>query len=1510
MNQISVNTFIGGMSKDVDKSIVPSNKYIDAQNYRVITTDGNTTGSLENVKGNKFLLDVLEAGTDLIAAGSVYLVVGSTGSTLTYNGVVKTIGSNFTGVGGVTTWTTTGTAYPILITSQLVDGYICGGIQIREKIILFVTENTSASPVTGDGDSRIYELVIDLTNETQSSLTLLYDDSLNTDSSDLCFSTANPIRAISKYETPNVQKVYWTDGYNHIRYCNIESNLTVDGTAYGAPGDYMSVDKFEFLPKFISSKPILKNVVGGYINTGMVAYSYQLYRMNGAETSFSPLSDPIHVTSKSDFSTNTKFYRGDKESVNSGKGFILEIDNTDNQGYNRLRLIRINYSYFNSAPEIFIANEIEIDTAGSVITITDIGDTLGEITLDEFNITSTELFKCQDIAAKDNRLFAANIDKSDFIVDAWDSRAVRYRSWVDPAQVPTPLVGEVFTMKLAPPTNIDIFAYLSNIAANSVEFTIPNFTSYLRSIGESYNDISIITAVNSIVSAGAAGTTVLHVEYADNFMNLVTYNVLSENSNITVDSFVLDTLIFTIQDTSGNIFLNLDTIIATVAYRLSFDYDLDEYVYIIDALVEDTVPADNEVIDVPASDDLAGWNAAGWSNYGTSHDGINPFNDPDNDGDDEFGYKYLSDGVTVGAEGLNVKIDFATESFVLDNSNDDTTFYTTAPTDTVDLAYTNYAGVWKGGKLSWQRDEIYRLFVVFGNDRGQLADPKWICDLRMPSLHDDTFVNSSSQNVLASSLASRDAGTGIISSYRLFPRVYLKSFPANATSAQIYRVKRERKDRSVVTQGLAVATFVDPLDWITYRPYRVYNPFGAAFRALPNNGKLFKLISPEINILNNISFISGDYLEYATNYSADAVSTELYSDEHSVAKFRSNSRVPFTTAVKTTINDCVNVDPNVSKLVGSVNVDSNIYNNYEIQKNSKSSTGLVIAYTDNTWSAETVANVIVNYKSNVYGSQYGGYTYEDRMNNISIPCSDIIVSGNVAGGILHWNDINYGDTFINYFDVADMLANLTSTSVSGTASESVYIPLESSINCDLRICKDTAHLNSVAGAGDYYRLLRQEYAGTHTITGGVTTYTLEQEDNLYLYNTVYSQQIDLKQAISLTVDKILETKFDCMIKTSNNKANGEITDSWTKFPINDFIEVDSIYGPVNALNNFNNRLFYYQNKAFGLLSINDRSLIQDSNSSQLVLGTGGVLDRFDYVSTIIGCRDKFGIANGITGSFWYDRTNNYIVKYSDSIDKVSMSKGIQSYLTSNVLSTQSVIAHADINNNEILFTFFIGGTSATATAFTIAYSENIDAFTSFYSFIPNIYIPYDNRYLTTTRDKYCGNQFGLNYLFLHDSDIYPRCNFYGLYSGNPTRYFTSTLKTLFNAEYNTSKVFDDLLFSCNVYANDIDLYNQSLNSIRCYNDFQNTDYVTLTYKTNLERRERGWTTFVPRNVVGTNLTSNPNIFDAANLTNTTRLFRERLRDKYMMLDTVYTNAAGKDKIVLNNLAVKYRTSFR
>lgn len=195
-----------------------------------------------------------------------------------------------------------------------------------------------------------------------------------------------------------------------------------------------------------------------------------------------------------------------------------------------------------------------------------------------------------------------------------------------------------------------------------------------------------------------------------------------------------------------------------------------------------------------------------------------------------------------------------------------------------------------------------------------------------------------------------------------------------------------------------------------------------------------------------------------------------------------------------------------------------------------------------------------------------------------------------------------------------------------------------------------------------------------------------QKKPYYEYNSVYSSTSGSKQYVPKSIYSVKNQINQTRIVVSELKTNNEMTDSWTKFKFANYIDVDSQYGQITNLKAFNNKLFYWQDNAVGIASVNERSLITDNNMAELTLGTGGILARFDYVATLNGSsivNDK-SITNSATTIYWYDFDKNEICALGQGVVPLSKTKGVQSYL--NTLPKQAknnAVGFYDKKYNEV-----------------------------------------------------------------------------------------------------------------------------------------------------------------------------------------------------------------------------------
>lgn len=223
-----------------------------------------------------------------------------------------------------------------------------------------------------------------------------------------------------------------------------------------------------------------------------------------------------------------------------------------------------------------------------------------------------------------------------------------------------------------------------------------------------------------------------------------------------------------------------------------------------------------------------------------------------------------------------------------------------------------------------------------------------------------------------------------------------------------------------------------------------------------------------------------------------------------------------------------------------------------------------------------------------------------------------------------------------------------------------YIPLESSINLYYR---NDEHYSQdiVESSGDG----QTGEANVYFLTDPGQMNTLyTQKTPMYVYNAAYSNTSTSKNYIQKSIYAEDDVKSMNRITCSELKTNNEQTDSWTKFKFANYLDTDSTYGPVTNLKVFKNKLYFFQDSAVGIASVNDRSLITDNNAGALTLGTGGILTRYDYLVTLNGdsiINDKI-ITNSETTLYWYDLDKNVICSLSNDFNELSKVKQVQTYL--------------------------------------------------------------------------------------------------------------------------------------------------------------------------------------------------------------------------------------------------------
>ncbi len=357
---------------------------------------------------------------------------------------------------------------------------------------------------------------------------------------------------------------------------------------------------------------------------------------------------------------------------------------------------------------------------------------------------------------------------------------------------------------------------------------------------------------------------------------------------------------------------------------------------------------------------------------------------------------------------------------------------------------------------------------------------------------------------------------------------------------------------------------------------------------------------------------------------------------------------------------------------------------------------------------------------------YGGYSFTNRLTNIYYGDGNYFESKN------EWNTVFDGDCHVETFEYTSMhkvygaYKNGDKLQFPNTHMITYSIPTESNIWCKFQ------------HGWTFSSNARDNYASFIQAEPCEITEAYVQKEPEYVYNSVYSvynTSVPLAVYDDLNPQDYNKT-IDTRVYYSDLKQNDEIIDSWCKFRSSNFIDVDQEYGPITDICTFKNVLTFCQEQSFGVLSVNDRSVATDNSGQNIVLGTGGVLDRYDYYSNTYGMhKQQFCSACTTGGLYWFDSHNNVICLFDgQSVVQLSKQGKVQNILNKYKKDDNFKVFY---NNryNEIIF-------NVLSDDMQIVYNEMLGKFTS------TLTIPFDGaiqffngEYLVKKNDTVCVYQY-------------------------------------------------------------------------------------------------------------------------------------------------------------------------
>lgn len=908
------------------------------------------------------------------------------------------------------------------------------------------------------------------------------------------------------------------------------------------------------------------------------------------------------------------------------------------------------------------------------------------------------------------------------------------------------------------------------------------------------------------------------------------------------------------------------------------DYDVRAYRFPLNSLTT-TIVHNGQNVSIGTGFQIAGQNVP--ENY----DCINPDN-----ANESIDYTtdqiYKQSSSTIGASGRNVSIEFSTETIRIDN---DYTDYE---------SITRFSGIGsaeESQKRSWRRDEIYRVGVILIDNKGRKSLPKWICDLRIPD--NITISDAPGGNVInANYIYPTFTFNNLPSDCQGVQIIRVDRTDLNKTIlSQGYIQPLMRQFGNTIYYPIGSSHILSDTDILIYNATNNYSTGELVY--LPSYDQIKKIdaIPPPSNATEvqvegaSIAVQQSDFSDYrAVTRFMNTTTAEPESGNHIITYTGEVSKTVFSfyspevsinKTIETGTNKYLNLlqhlstaghyyeDTSTSPITGIVDIDDDTDNTWNFEKamlsvsltgsytkkmviaespqilkpdeettlplsgveiknipnptlnyNHRNGTALFILGTTPDYPLNDHGYHIVNYKRPLL-NQYGGQTYDARLNNDYIIASEFKSKTGSSATVT----AKYGDTFIsewNHFPSYYRASNICRTN-------SVLMVVESDYDLSKHIDTDLTNLIVDNGISDIKNYIQNNWR----------EFNEDGTNRNYKIRDIYQKKNDIITEFAIG-DSIVITNFETTVKASNFKIPNESVDSWLNFPALNYIDVNGSYGPINHISELNDNLIFFQDNAIGVLSINPRYTVQ-SDEGSAVIGTGGILDDFKYLSTSTGCKHRWSIVKGAKFLYYYDEYDNEIKTIDGS--ELTTAVGVKSILNKKInLSllndkhtiSQGIITGYDKLNNLVYFTFKQGTNS-----FTLVLNENLGVFESLLDACPTWWINANNLYSVTNNSLLDPQEANAK-----DAVYQEGIGEYGNYYGN---YVDSKLNILTSPKPLNVIVPTNLEWDTRVIELGVDKEDETFDSVRMYNDYQDTGVLDTSL--NGRRRLRTWRYTVPRN---------------------------------------------------------------
>jgi len=301
---------------------------------------------------------------------------------------------------------------------------------------------------------------------------------------------------------------------------------------------------------------------------------------------------------------------------------------------------------------------------------------------------------------------------------------------------------------------------------------------------------------------------------------------------------------------------------------------------------------------------------------------------------------------------------------------------------------------------------------------------------------------------------------------------------------------------------------------------------------------------------------------------------------------------------------------------------------------------------------ENTTRILGNYVKSDFGSPYGGTGEAALANTLYIstghyqPITSAVLADVFDGANYTFNNIEVagGDCFINLIDIGYGLWN---NNFTDKYSYMLAFPCECNSNYNLRRGRKTSNVGMYdTGASESIIML-----------GASSEVRLED----FEYNPGYTAQGQRVVYPALPVNFINSSQFQARLRWAGEKVIGEKNDSFRFFATNDKKDLSANYGRVNDVNVKEDKVIVWQDDAISTVPILERQLNTSVTGDLTTIGTGGVIDRWDVVTSYFGCQHQWSICETEYGFAFFDmkRKALVILSFNNGLLEASYVQGLK-----------------------------------------------------------------------------------------------------------------------------------------------------------------------------------------------------------------------------------------------------------